>query len=240
MAVLGLVLVLALPGRAEVLRVATFDVGLERDGPGLLVSELASRPTPQAQAAVRVIQAAHPDVLLLVRFDHDRKGRGLDAFQALLAAGPEGVRYPYRFDAPVNAGVPSGFDLDGDGRTMRAEDAFGWGRFPGAGGMAVLSRLPIDADAARSFATLLWKDLPGADLPRGPDGAPFPDAERQALLRLSSRAHWQVPISCPAGGGSRCSRPTRRRRCTTGPRRSTGGGTRTKCASGRSISTALR
>lgn len=202
---LGLALLASLPLRAETVQIATFDVGLERDGPGLLLNELASRPTPQAEAVVQVIQTVRPDILLLVRFDHDRNGRALDAFRALLAkgsgAGAAPIDYPYRFDATVNAGVPSGFDLDGDGRSMRAEDAFGWGRFPGAGGMAILSRLPIDAEAARTFTTFLWRDLPGADLPKQPDGNPFPDAERQAVLRLSSRAHWQVPVLLP--GGSR-------------------------------------
>src|SRR3546814_15576309 len=47
---------------------------------------------------------------------------------------------PHRFTAPPNTGVPSGHDLDGDGRTMGPRDALGYGRFPGQYGMAILSR----------------------------------------------------------------------------------------------------
>ena len=185
---------------AERLRVASFDVGMSRDGPGLLVHELEAAPEPSTLAAVAVIRAVRPDVLLVSGFDHDLAGRALDAFRALLAGGPDGIDYPHAFAAPVNAGVPSGLDLDGDGRTMGRGDGFGWGRFPGNGGMAVLSRLPIEADAARSFTRMPWSALPGAELPRRADGGPFPDAAGAAALRLSSRAHWQVPVILPDGG----------------------------------------
>jgi hypothetical protein len=139
-------------------------------------------------------------VLLLTRFDHDAKGRALAAFAGLLRAGPDGIDYAYTFDAPVNAGELSGLDLDGDGLTMGWNDAFGWGKYPGHGGMAILSRLPLDAAAARSFRALRWRDLPGADMPVRPDGGPWPDAEAAAAMRLSSRAHWDVPVVLPDGG----------------------------------------
>jgi hypothetical protein len=194
-------LLAALPAAAaERLRVATFDVGMSRDGPGLLVQELEGSLETATLAAAEVIRAARPDLLLLVGFDHDHEGRALDAFRALLAAGADGIDYPHAFALPVNAGVPSGLDLDGDGRTMGRGDAVGWGRFPGNGGMALLSRLPIDAEAARSFTALPWAALPGAELPRRADGEPFPDPARAAVLRLSSRAHWQVPVLLPEGG----------------------------------------
>jgi len=193
------VALMPLAAAADTLRVATFDVGMSRDGPGLLLHELQGEPEAATRAAVRVIQAARPDVLLLVRFDHDLRGRALDAFRALLRAGPEGIDYPHAFHAPVNAGVPSGVDLDDDGRTTGNGDAFGWGRFPGNGGMAMLSRLPIEVDAARSFTRMPWTALPGAELPRRADGGAFPDAARAAALRLSSRAHWQVPVILPDG-----------------------------------------
>ena len=185
---------------AERLRVAAFDLGMSRDGPGVLVHELEGAPEPAALAAAAVVREVRPDVMLVSGFDYDLEGRALDAFRALLAAGPEGMDYPFAFALPVNAGVPSGLDLDGDGRTMGRGDAFGWGRFPGNGGMALLSRLPIDAEAARSFTALPWSALPGAEPPRRADGEPFPDAARAAALRLSSRAHWQVPVILPGGG----------------------------------------
>jgi hypothetical protein len=194
-----LVLLVAVPARAETLRVATWDVGLTRDGPGELLADL-SKPDAEIAAVVAVIQAARPDVLLLNGFDHDLRGRALDAFAALLAQGEGGIAYPDRFTAPVNAGVPSHRDLDGDGRTMAPADAFGWGRFPGQGGMAILSRLPIDASGVRTFRLLPWAALPGADLPVRVDGTPFPDAAAREVMRLSSRAHWDVPLRLPGGG----------------------------------------
>jgi hypothetical protein len=192
-------LVLAAPAAADTLRVATWDVGMTRDGPGVLLADLA-QPDEAVAAAVQVIQAVRPDVLLLNGFDHDLRGRALAAFVALLAQGEGGIDYPHAFNAPVNAGEPSARDLDGDGRLMRPGDAWGWGRFPGHGGMALLSRLPIDAQAARSFRLLPWAELPGADLPARADGTPFPDAATGGLLRLSSRAHWDVPVALPGGG----------------------------------------
>jgi hypothetical protein len=197
-ALLAASLLLAPPAAADPLRVATWDVGLTRDGAGVLLADLAD-PDAAIRAAVAVLQAVRPDVLLLTGFDHDLRGRALAAFAARLAEGPDGLDYPARFHAPVNAGEPSGHDLDGDGRTMQPADAFGWGRFPGHGGMAILSRLPIETAAARSFRLLRWAALPDADPPRHPDGAAYPDAATAALLRLSSRAHWEVPVRLPDG-----------------------------------------
>jgi hypothetical protein len=190
---------LAAPTRADGLRIATYDVGLARDGPGLLLHELATEPKPATRAVAAVIRAARPDILLLTGFDQDFRGRALDAFRALLARGEDGVDYPHAFAPPGNEGVPSGLDLDDDGRSMGRGDAFGWGRFPGNGGMALLSRLPLDPADARSFAALRWAALPGADLPLRPDGSAFPDPARQAALRLSSRSHWDVPVLLPDG-----------------------------------------
>jgi hypothetical protein len=59
--------------------------------------------------------------------------------------------------------------------------------------MAILSRLPIDAGAVRDFSGLLWADLPGALLPEV-DGKPFPSPQALAAQRLSSVAHWDVPV----------------------------------------------
>src|SRR5690606_11091292 len=70
----------------------------------------------------------------------------------------------------------------------------------GAGGMAILSRLPILEAEVRDFFDLLWRDLPGADLPRRSDGSPFPSAEAQAVQRLSTTAHWDMPVRLPDGG----------------------------------------
>lgn len=190
---------LAGPAAAETLRVAAWDVGLARDAAGVLLGELAKPPSPQLAAIADVLRAARPDVVLLSGIDDDHQGMALAALAELLAAGPDGIAYPHRFRGPVNAGAPSGFDLNGNGKRTDWADGWGWGRFPGNGGMAILSRLPIDADAARSFRLLRWRDLPGARLPTQQEGAAYPDAAA-AELRLSSRAHWDVPVRLPAGG----------------------------------------
>jgi Endonuclease/Exonuclease/phosphatase family len=186
--------------RAETLRVATYDVGLSRDGAGLLLRDLGRERDAALSGVLAVIREVRPDVLLLTGFDHDLNWRALDAFRALLRDGPGGIDYPHAFSAPVNAGVPSGLDLDGDGLVMGRDDAFGWGAFPGHGGMAVLSRLPLETDAARSFRTLPWAALPRAEQPTWPDGRPWPDAQAAAARRLSSRSHWDLPVALPGGG----------------------------------------
>ncbi|WP_332844271.1 endonuclease/exonuclease/phosphatase family protein [Pseudosulfitobacter koreensis] len=62
--------------------------------------------------------------------------------------------------------------------------------------MAILSRYPVAQDAVRDFSGLLWTDLPGATLPQTVAG-PFPSVEAQAAQRLSTTAHWVVPVDVP-------------------------------------------
>ena len=89
--------------------------------------------------------------------------------------------------------------MDGDGRRGRARDAQGYGRFAGQGGMAVLSQLPYDPATVADFTSLLWRDLPGATLPETATGAAFPSAAALAAQRLSSTAHWAVPLITSTG-----------------------------------------
>lgn len=181
-----------LPGwaGAETLRVATYDVELSRRGPGLMYAAILKND-PQVLAVQQVIAATHPDILLITGFDHDADLVALTAFADGIAA--IGLSYPHRFALRPNTGVATGLDLDGDGELGGPGDAQGWGRFSGAGGMAVLSRYPIDAGAAQDFSAMLWRDLPGAGLPDGMTG----DAE--AIQRLSSTGHWDVPVVTPGG-----------------------------------------
>jgi len=179
--------------RAGTLRLATWNVELTRKGPGLLLGDIL-KGDEQVEAVVAIIADVAPDVLLLTSFDVDFESRALDAFAARLEAA--GVAYPYRYAPPSNAGLPSGLDLDGNGRLGEARDSQGYGAFSGAGGMVLLSRLPLGAP--RDFSAFLWADLPGAQLP-GRDGAPFPSAEAQAAQRLSSTGHWDVPVETSAG-----------------------------------------
>lgn len=141
-----------------------------------------------------ILGAVRPDLLLLTDIDWDAGGAALDALAARL--GAEGLDYPHRLALPPNAGLPSGLDLDGNGRRGEPRDAQGYGRFRGQGGMAVLSRWPLGA--ARDLSGLLWRDLPGARLPATAAG-PFPSEEAQAAQRLSSSGHWIVPVEAPGG-----------------------------------------
>ena len=102
--------------------------------------------------------------------------------------------YPHRFVAPSNTGIPSGYDLNHDGIVCGPDDAFGFGFFPGQYGMAVYSMYPIDSQNLRTFQLFLWKDMPGALLPRWPDGTDWYSPEELEVFRLSSKSHWDVPV----------------------------------------------
>jgi hypothetical protein len=141
-----------------------------------------------------VISQSAPDILVLQGFDYDLTGATLAAFSdALAEVGPH---YPHHFAARPNTGMPTGIDMDGDGRTGDPRDAQGFGRFSGQGGMAVLSRFPILTEEVQDFSALLWKDLPDALLPQV-NGLPFPSAEALEAQRLSTTGHWVVPVEVP-------------------------------------------
>lgn len=179
----ALTLALTAAAPAEPLRIATFDAGLTRDGPGLLLRDLG-REDDQIAAAIRVIAESRPDILLLTAFDWDLQGLALAAFRDRLAQA--GIDYPHMFSARPNAGMPSGLDLNGNGRDGEPADRQGFGRFSGQGGMAILSRHPIGPVADHSAA--LWRDLPDNLMPPAPP-------EIAAAQRLSSVAHWDATIT---------------------------------------------
>ena len=143
-----------------------------------------------------VIHQVSPDILLLTGFDFDYGNRALGVFADQI--GALGAAYPFRFSLPSNAGMPSGLDLDGDGRLGGPGDNQGFGYFRGWRGMALLSRYPIDTGQVRDFSDVLWKDQAGTELPQRA-GKPFPSAAAQAVQRLSSSGHWDVPVSLPDG-----------------------------------------
>ncbi|RKF13092.1 endonuclease/exonuclease/phosphatase family protein [Roseovarius spongiae] len=196
MATVFAALLLAGLARADSLRIATFNADLERDGPGLLLRDILRGKDEQVAALAKVVGAVAPDILLLQGVDYDMESRTLDALAGVLAAA--GRAYPHRFARRPNTGWQTGHDMDGDGRLGEPEDAQGFGRFAGQGGMAILSRVPLDPGAARDFSDLLWRDLPGATLPQK-DDAPFPSEGAQAALRLANVAQWVVPVAHPAG-----------------------------------------
>lgn len=191
------------------LRVATYNTSLFDEDAGGLIARL-ELGNAQARKIAAVLQQVRPDIVLLNEFDYDPAGRAADLFQqrylkVAQAGGGEPLHYAYRYLAPVNTGIPSGLDLDGNGETGgigrdRGNDAWGYGLHPGQYGMLVLSRFPIDTAAVRTFQLLKWSSMPGALRPTVPDtGKPFhPDAV-WLQLRLSSKSHWDVPIETPSG-----------------------------------------
>jgi hypothetical protein len=206
--ILILMFTLMLPGAAPAvegapLRVATYNVSLNDDRPGGLIARLQAGDDGARNIAA-VIQRVRPDVLLVNEFDHDAEGVAVSLwlrdYLEVPQSGEAAITYPYVYTAPVNTGVPSGLDLDGDGRTDGPADAWGFGRHPGQYGMLVLSRHPIDVDAVRSFRLFRWAALPDALRPvlPGSGEAYYPDEVWQQL-RLSSKSHWDVPIDTPAG-----------------------------------------
>jgi len=187
-------------------RFATFNASLNRSSEGELRAHLSSPGNAQAATIAEIVQRTRPDVLLINEFDFDPVAAGLfqDNYLSVGQNGAEPIAYPYRFIAPSNTGVASGFDLNNDGRVVTqpgapgyGDDALGFGAFPGQFGMVVYSRYPIVDDLARTFQRFLWKDMPGALLPDDPATAAPADwysAEELAVFRLSSKSHWDLPI----------------------------------------------
>lgn len=228
-------------------RVATYNLSLNRNAPGqlygdltnsadiadssFLVSNPANRSTiqqrrQQAATVAEIIKTARPDILLLNEFDYDqtpgRANATLDAFADNFLAvqrsdipnrsantpapglNAPGITYQYRFTAPTNTGLASGFDLDNNGVVGTTEltapygnDAYGFGEYAGRFGMAFLSKYRILTDEVRTFQNFLWKDMPGARLPDDPSTpAPndFYSADELAVFRLSSKSHWDIPV----------------------------------------------
>lgn len=182
-------------------RFATFNASLNRNAEGQLVQDLSTPDNAQAQEVAEVIQRVRPSVLLINEFDYVADNEAADLFCAnYLERGQNGaapIDYPYAFTAPVNTGVPTGFDLDRDGSATGPGDAHGFGFFEGQFGMLVLSKHPIDTGKVRTFQNFRWQDMPGALLPDDPataEPADWYSPEMLDVLRLSSKSHWDVPI----------------------------------------------
>ncbi len=140
--------------------------------------------------------------LFLDRYLHTRQGGAASTGLEPPTANDESrplLRYR-AFMAPVNTGMPSGFDLNNDGQTVTtpsadaltpskpgepgarpseealayAEDCWGFGTFPGQYGMALLvdERLELLSNQVRTFRLLPWDYLPGAMLPGPQIAAP--------------------------------------------------------------------
>ncbi len=164
------------------MRVATWHGDFSRKGPGLMLVEFGREPPDLGP-----ILSAAPDVLLLTDLDYDRDLVALGALRDLL--DDRGLSYPYLFSARPNTGMQTDVDIDGDGYRGGPRDAQGFGWFAGQGGMALLSRYPVDLVADHSG--LLWKDTPGSVIAA--------DDPAHDIQRLSSASHWALRLVTPDG-----------------------------------------
>ncbi|MGP9791265.1 endonuclease/exonuclease/phosphatase family protein [Roseinatronobacter sp. NSM] len=153
---------------------------------------LEAAPAPVTKA--KLIAHVAPDVLVLSGLDHDHGDVTLRAFRDLIAA--QGHMMAHVFAFPTNAGVRTGLDMTGDGRSAGPDDTQGYGDFAGQKALAILSRFPILPDHSRDFSGFLWRDLPDSLSPYADSGA-MPDPVRNALQRLSSTGHWDVAVALP-------------------------------------------
>jgi Endonuclease/Exonuclease/phosphatase family len=185
-------------------RFATYNLSLNRPQQGMLRDHLANPDVDdvfrrQAKNVAEVIQRVQPDVVLINEFDFDPEAARLFArnFLAVSQNGAPAATYRHWFVAPSNTGIATGFDLNNNGVAVTTpgapgygDDAFGFGAFPGQFGMVVYSKYPILYDQIRTFQLFKWKDMPGNLMP-----VPFYSSEEVAILRLSSKSHWDVPIN---------------------------------------------
>jgi Endonuclease/Exonuclease/phosphatase family len=171
----------------------------------------------QAAAVAEIIQRVRPEVLLINEFDYidgPVTGNALTkAFQknylGVSQHGAEPIEYNHSFVAPSNTGIHSGFDLNNNGAVVSTplapgygDDALGFGEFPGKFALTVFSQHPIVYGQARTFQHFKWADMPGALLPTYPASWPVPELRGQpwytddelAVLPLSSKSHWDLPI----------------------------------------------
>ncbi|MEZ6033877.1 MAG: endonuclease/exonuclease/phosphatase family protein [Planctomycetaceae bacterium] len=194
---------------ADQVRVATYNI---KELSWEKVSQIDERGQgihPQLKAAAEVMQRVRPDVVLInetdytgpvdiegpVPADRDLPRAFLENYLAISQNGEPPLAFNYKFYRPTNTGVPSGVDLNGNGRQDEPNDAYGYGKYPGEYGMLLLSRFPLRDSEARTFRRLLWKNVPNSLLPDGTDGKPaFYSPEAVNIFRLSSKSHWDVAV----------------------------------------------
>lgn len=185
---------------SEEVRVASFNASLYRAERGGLIDDLSDPDHRHARRIAEIIQINRPDILLINEFDYDEDQIAVELFADNFLSAPQGdqepLDYPYFHAFPSNTGIPSGYDLDdngvvGDeeGTQDYANDAFGYGLFPGQYALAVFSKYPLRVDQARTFQYFLWDDMPDNLIPED-----FYEDEELEIFRLSSKNHVDVPI----------------------------------------------
>lgn len=187
------------------LRIATFNVSMEAsnypvDGKNIyrasrLTEVLKAGKQAQLRNIAEIIQRVRPDVILLNEFDYienKEDGIGLFVKQYLQQSqnGQEAINYPYIYIDSVNTGVETGLSEKGSRLSH-----FGFGRYPGQYGMALLSKYPIEESQVRTFQKFLWKDMPDNLLPLDENSKSWYSAEEVNIMRLSSKSHWDIPLN---------------------------------------------
>lgn len=195
--------------QASELTIATFNVSMEAEnyvakgtplGPHVLQQQLQSGNNPQIKNIAAIVQQVQPDILLLNEFDYIADpAQGVQLFiknyLQKSQAGGQPLDYRYFYYTEVNTGQPSGFDLNNDGKVEGAEDAWGFGHYPGQYSMLLLSKYPLDQQAARTFRHFKWKDMPGHKVTRKADGSAWYPQDAWQQFPLSSKSHWDVPVN---------------------------------------------
>ena len=166
------------------MRLVFWRIDLGARGPGYALRDIRAGGDLSSLKA-DIIGHLAPDVLVISGLDYDHDLVTLHAFAAMIA--DRGTALPHAFAFPSNAGLRMGRDMNGDGRHDGPDDTQGYGHFAGQRALALLSRFPIDAEAARDFSGFLWKDLPDARLPAL-------ESSVLEVQRLSSTGHWDIPI----------------------------------------------
>lgn len=189
---------------ADTIRVASYNVAMYGKTADEVKAKLSQVETAdQYQNIAAVIKTVRPDILVLMEIDYDITGEVLRLFNDNLLSidseGFESMQYPHLYQIATNTGILSEVDLDGDGGISLPNDAYGFGRYPGQYASAILSKYPLDVNAARSFQKFLWKDMPDAALPTHADGSNYYTDEVLDVFRLSSKNHIDIPVVMPNG-----------------------------------------
>ncbi|MFP4227314.1 MAG: endonuclease/exonuclease/phosphatase family protein [Salinivenus sp.] len=219
----------------EPVRVMTYNIEDVR------TADVRQSDHPRLQSAAARIQDLAPDVLLVNELTYDQpgapgyregasEGQNARRFVENYLSSPqadslEGRSYQTVM-LPVNTGIPSGHDLNNDGRVVSTvpevpgspedgsvasqtdagraygNDAWGFGTFPGQYGMALFVRddLTVLRDSIRTFRLLEWSSMPDAAVPvDSTTGEPWYSDAAWEEMRLSSKSHWDVPVRLPDG-----------------------------------------
>lgn len=185
--------------KSNAIRFATFNTSLYRDSLGEIEKDLESGHNEQMKIIAEIIQRVDPDILALQEFDYCENNIYLDLFKKnylqISQNNSEKVIYPYCYAFSSNTGILTQFDLNKDGKFKTANDAFGYGKYPGQYAFAIISKYPIDEKEIRTFQYFLWKDMPNSNIPINiKDGSSYYKFDELERFRLSSKNHVDVPV----------------------------------------------